>query len=47
LKLIPLSGSVPAVPVMIAWKKQNLTEPAREFIAAARAAAKSSLAAET
>ena len=39
LKLIPLSWSAPEVPVMIAWKKSPLTEPARQFFDAVKAAA--------
>jgi LysR family transcriptional regulator, benzoate and cis,cis-muconate-responsive activator of ben and cat genes len=38
LKLIPLSNRMPEVPVMAAWKKDGLTLPAKEFIAAAEAA---------
>lgn len=38
LKLIPLSTPVPEVPVVAAWKKDVLTEPAREFVAAAKEA---------
>jgi DNA-binding transcriptional LysR family regulator len=39
LKLIPLSWNAPEVPVMIAWKKSPLTEPARQFFDAVKAAA--------
>jgi len=38
LKLIPLSTPLPEVPVIAAWKKDGLTEPGREFVAAAKAA---------
>jgi DNA-binding transcriptional LysR family regulator len=37
LKLIPLSTSLPEVAVIAAWKKETLTEPAKQFIAAAKA----------
>jgi hypothetical protein len=37
LKLIPLSTPLPEVAVMAAWKKETLTEPAKQFIAAAKA----------
>jgi len=40
LKLIPLSDDVPEVPVIAAWKKDTLTEPARQFIATAMEKAK-------
>jgi len=38
LKLIPLSTATPEVPVVAVWKKEALTEPVKEFIAAAKAA---------
>jgi DNA-binding transcriptional LysR family regulator len=37
LKLIPLSTPLPEVAVIAAWKKETLTEPAKQFIAAAKA----------
>jgi DNA-binding transcriptional LysR family regulator len=35
LKLIPLTADLPEIPVVAAWKKTSLTEPARQFIATA------------
>ncbi len=40
LKLIPLAAEVPEVPVIAAWKKEMLTEPAKQFIATAVAVSK-------
>lgn len=41
LKLIPFSPAGPEVPVIVAWRKQTLSEPVREFIATVKTVAAS------